>query len=206
MPDTNEIAAQSHASENLPNIKHADYLYVQVLELCQDWRSVDLEKARLIIERATDAIASFGKTNHEKKVQLKEIIEKAEQVIPPDSIESLKKRAEKFILKFIYPKSRRLRNVLVAGVGAILFLSIGGTTLLAVRSFLEKDPLEKKQLTQEESAQKAYEKTLAEGLLTIRPEEALKHYREARRIDPNDEEIKTKIKELEDKLTPGGSK
>ena len=130
--------------QQLINIKHANYLYVQVSELCQDWRSVDLVKARLIVERATDAIASFGKTNHEKKVQLKEIIEKAEQVIPPDSIDGLKKRAEKFILKIIYPKSRRLRNVLVASIGAILFLSIGGTTLLAIRSFFERNQIEKK--------------------------------------------------------------
>src|SRR5215213_533521 len=117
-------------SEDAFKIKQATDLYSQVIAMSQNWRLVDEVKARLIIEYAKDATELFGTTNQEKKVELKRIIEKAEQIVPPDSVDSLKKRSQKLVLKRIYPKNRRLRNVLLMAIGTITI------TFILLPSFL----------------------------------------------------------------------
>jgi hypothetical protein len=125
--------ADNEASANA-EIEQANHLYSQVIKMSREWDSVDVVKAQLIISYAQDAVESFARTNHEKKVELNTIIERAEQVVPPDSIESLKKRAERFVLKIVYPRNRRFRNALLVTVGLFLLISIVGTSLVTIRS------------------------------------------------------------------------
>jgi hypothetical protein len=95
----------------------ATILYVQVAAMSRALDTWDEAKARLVIEYANDAMALFGKTHQRNKVELKRIIEEAEKIISPDSIETLKKRAEKAILRVIYPKQPGLRDVLLLVLG-----------------------------------------------------------------------------------------
>ncbi len=120
-------AEQGEANRKL---EQANTLYLQVMQMAQDWKNIDVPKAQLIIEYSKDAIESFGSTNQEKKIELKRIMENAEQVIPPDSIDSFKKRAEKIILKVIYPKKPKLRNALLVILGLAIFLSIAAPLYL----------------------------------------------------------------------------
>lgn len=89
-------------SEDTLKIERANNLYSLVITMSQDWQSVDAAKAKLIIEYAKDAIELFGKTNQEKKVELRKIVEEAEHIVHPDSVDSLKKRAERLALKYSY--------------------------------------------------------------------------------------------------------
>jgi hypothetical protein len=102
----------------------ANKLYDQVISMSKDWETVDEVKAKLIIEYSKDAIDEFGKTNQDKKVELRKIIEKAEHVISPDSIDTFKKRAEKSVLKFVYPKNKKLRNIMLLLLGIIILLAL----------------------------------------------------------------------------------
>lgn len=110
-----------------------DKLYRQVLSLSNDWDTVDEAKAQLIIEYANDAIEAFGKTNQDKKVELRKLADRAEQIISPASIDTFKKRAERLILRFIYPKSTKLRNGVLTIAGIILILSTAIPLLLNIR-------------------------------------------------------------------------
>lgn len=110
----------------------ANDLYGRVKAMAKDLASADEVKAQLIIEYAKDAIDLFGKGNQERKVELRLIIEQAERTISPDSIDTLKKRAEKVVLRLIYPRNPKLRNVLLLGIGAFF---IGGFFREPIRSF-----------------------------------------------------------------------
>ena len=88
--------------------------------MAKDLPRADEVKAQLIIEYAKDAIDLFGKGNQERKVELRLIIEQAERTISPDSIDSLKKRAEKVLLRLIYPRKPILRNMLMVGIAVII--------------------------------------------------------------------------------------
>jgi hypothetical protein len=98
-------------------------LYDQVLSLSKTWEAVDEAKAQLIVEYAKDAIELFGKTNQDKKVELRRLSDRAEQIISPDSIDTFRKRSEKFFLRLVYPKSPRLRNAVLAIAGLAIVLS-----------------------------------------------------------------------------------
>jgi len=111
-------------SEHAFKIKQAINLYSQVIVMSQNWQSVDEVKARLIVEYAKDATELFGTTNQEKKVELNRIAERAGQVVPPDSVDSLRKRSEKLVLQLLYPKNGMLRNGLLMAIGAIIIAPI----------------------------------------------------------------------------------
>ena len=105
--------------------EQASKLYDQVIEICQDWKTVDEHKARLIVELSDDAIREFGNTNQEKKVELRKIKAQAEIILPPSiTIEDLRKRAEGQLLQKSYPKSRGLRNALLIIVALTSLLAI----------------------------------------------------------------------------------
>ncbi len=115
-------------------IEQANHLYSQVLKMSEDWESVDEVKAKLIVVYANDAVELYGRTNHEKKVELNRIIEQAEQIVPPDSIENLMKRAERFVLEIVFPRNRKLRNALLITIGSLIVISIIGTSLITITS------------------------------------------------------------------------
>jgi hypothetical protein len=114
---------QSGVEKESPKEESANKLYDQVVNLTKDWDAVDEVKAQLIIEYAKDAIEDFGKTNQDKKVELRRLIDKAEHVTSPDSIDTFKKRAEKTVLRFVYPKNLKLRNTTLLIIG-ILTLAV----------------------------------------------------------------------------------
>jgi hypothetical protein len=133
---SSKISVDEDSSENQPVIKedliHANQLYDKVKSLIQNSQALDEDAARIIIESADDAIEEFGSTNQEKKVELREWKGQAELVLPPGTIEELRKRAEGEFLKKSYPRNVILRNILLATI--ILVLIIGG--VLALRQAL----------------------------------------------------------------------
>jgi hypothetical protein len=110
---------QSDANEELTL---ANQLYDKAQSLIQNLSALDENTARIVVESADDAIKEFGSTNQEKKVQLREWKAKAELVLPPGTIQELRKRAERELLKKSYPKSTRMRNVVLAVVGVAVIL------------------------------------------------------------------------------------
>lgn len=114
-------------------LKHANNLYSKVVVLSHDWDKVDEVNARLIIECVQDALNAFGDTNQEKRIELKEIREKAEHIVSPDSIDSLKKRSERAFLKSFYPKNNKLRKTLLISVMLVSLLALGIPLILWLR-------------------------------------------------------------------------
>jgi hypothetical protein len=92
------------------NTSYANQLYEKAKSLSQN---LDEHTAKLIIESVDDAIKEFGTTNQDKKVELRRIKAEAEKILPPDTIESLRKRAEGDLLQKVYPKQRTFRRVLL---------------------------------------------------------------------------------------------
>jgi hypothetical protein len=93
-----------------PIITHAHHLYEQAKILVST--PLDRNKAKLVVELVDDAIKEFGITNQEKKVELRTMREMAEEVLPPKTIEELRKRAEGHTLEKMYPKGRTTRRAL----------------------------------------------------------------------------------------------
>ncbi len=108
----------------------ASQLYETVKNLSQDLKSTDRAKAILIIEYAQDAIAAYENTNQEKKVELKELIRTTQEIIPPKTFQDLKTIVQSKLLKFIYPKNPKLRNMLFI----LVALTIIVPGLLALKS------------------------------------------------------------------------
>jgi formylglycine-generating enzyme required for sulfatase activity len=100
-------------------LAHAEQLYLQVKSL--NTEPLNTGTASLIIELVDDAIKEFGTTSHDKKVELRTIRAEAEKVVPPDTVETLRKRAEGIVLRIIYPRNKRFRNIvlLILGVGVL---------------------------------------------------------------------------------------
>jgi hypothetical protein len=115
------------------SIKRARRLLQQARAMSRDLSSVDEPKAVLIIEYARDAIDLFGKTHQTQKVELRKIIERAESAVAPESIDSLKKRAEKLFLRLIYPKDPRLRNAFLALGGLVIVASLAAPLVIKLR-------------------------------------------------------------------------
>ena len=126
MSDTVASKPNDNGLTDSQKLEYASALHSKVVDLAQDWRKVDEPKARLIIECVQDALNAFGETNQEKRIELKEIREKAENIVSPDSIDSLKRRSERVFLKNFYPKNKKLRNTLLIGItlASLLGLSI----------------------------------------------------------------------------------
>lgn len=87
-----------------------------------------MDKAKLLIEKADDAIKEFGNTNQERKVQLRKWKAQAELVLPPSTIDDLRKRAEGELLKRSYPRNPVLRKLLLAGV-ALTVIVLGALVI-----------------------------------------------------------------------------
>jgi hypothetical protein len=117
MPGAGADNLTNDDSADARRIEYANDLYHKVVGLCQDWDAVDESKARLIVEYASDALKAFGDTNQEKKVELKAVLERAEQLISPDSIDSFKRRSEKAVLKELYPRNKKLRRTVLIFLG-----------------------------------------------------------------------------------------
>jgi hypothetical protein len=101
------------ATTSPANIIYASKLYEQAKDLTQDRENIDEATARKIIELIDDAIKEFGTTNHDKKAELRKLRPELEKVLPPDTVEALRKRAEGHLLQVAYPKHKLLRNTLL---------------------------------------------------------------------------------------------
>lgn len=110
------------------NLEHANGLYEKAKRLIHETERLDQNTAKIIVESADDAIKEFGTTNQEKKVELKGWKKEAESVLPPDTIEELRKRAEAKLIGKTYPGSEPRRNfvlwVIGIGVVAVILISV----------------------------------------------------------------------------------
>jgi peptidoglycan L-alanyl-D-glutamate endopeptidase CwlK len=113
-------------------LTHANQLYDKVKDLIQNKTVLDKNRARIIVESVDDAIKEFGSTNQEKKVELREWKAQAELVLPPGTLEDLRKRAEGELLKKSYPQTPILRKLLLSTI-AVVVIVIG---LLSLKSAL----------------------------------------------------------------------
>lgn len=140
-PDNQVVAMPPMSSNIVPpssgnkDLAIAAQLYERVKSLSQELQKrPDVTTARLIIESVDDAITEFGSTNQDKKVELRKIKEQAERILPPDTLESLKKRAEGEFLRKLYPKQKAFRMLMFI---AILMIP----SALVLREFLiKKEP------------------------------------------------------------------
>lgn len=104
------------------DISYANELYDRVKTLIQNTIPLDVNTARVIIELVDDSIKEFGSTNQEKKVELKQIKEQAEDVLPPKDVKELRTRAEGKALKKLHPNNKILRNALYAIAALVLIV------------------------------------------------------------------------------------
>lgn len=117
---------------------HANQLYEQVKGLVNGLKPLDESSARLIVELADDAIKEFGNTNQEKKVELRQWKAQAELVLPPRTIEELRKRAEGSALERAYPRNRKVQNTLYIVI--VLLIIASGLLWLKKTFFAESTP------------------------------------------------------------------
>jgi hypothetical protein len=103
--------------------RRAEALFEEAKALTKDGLK-NADQAKLLIEKAEDAIKEFGNTNQDKKLELKKWKEMAALVIPPSTLEDLKKRSEGEFLSKVYPKSPALRNTLFGIVILILIVGV----------------------------------------------------------------------------------
>lgn len=140
MPGAGEGNLTNGDSADARRIEFANDLYDKVVDLCRDWDAVDETKAQLITEYASDALKAFGDTNQEKKVALKEILQRAEQLISPDSMDSFKKRSERVVLKGIYPRNKNLRRTFLIVIGLFWLVAFSIPGLIYLRNFIKPSP------------------------------------------------------------------
>ena len=124
-------ASAAKAPGDRTGLAHAEQLYEKVKNLTAGGIPSDESTASIIVELVDDAVKEFGSTNQDKKVELRRIKEKAEEVLPPRTVEELRKRAEGQILKRTFPRNRIIRNVVLLIIGS-------GTILLGAYEGIEK--------------------------------------------------------------------
>jgi hypothetical protein len=114
----------------------ANQLYDKVKGYIENTKPLDEHTARIIVESVDDAIKEYGNSNQEKKVDLRKWKAEAELVLPPSTIEELKKRAEGQFLRKSYPRNRLLRNSLFI---AIIVTAVGVPLALYVKDVVKKE-------------------------------------------------------------------
>lgn len=137
-PDVSRNGSAAGAqAQGVDTTTAADRLYKQVKTLIGSSRSLDIDKAKLIVESADDAIKEFGSTQQEKKVQLKEWKRQASAILPPATLKDLKERAEGQLIEVGYPRKRWQRNTLLWVIGSgVLILTLAGI----YKAFFELGP------------------------------------------------------------------
>jgi len=116
------------------SLSQAHQLYETVQNLVKSANPTDVHTARLIVETCDDAISEFGNTNQDKKLDLRKWKAEAEQILPPATLKDLKDRAEALVLAKGYPKSNRIRNILLYAIGAIILIG----TLIGIYSMFAR--------------------------------------------------------------------
>jgi hypothetical protein len=109
-------------------LEYAHSLYGKVKDLIDSSPNLDEAKARIIVEAADDAIKEFGSKHQEEKIHLKDWKRRAERVLPPETIEELRKRAEGSLLRGIFPRNKWLRTPFIFLV-ALIVLVLGLLTV-----------------------------------------------------------------------------
>ena len=120
-PDTASLKSSENESTAQTDLDRAHEFYGKAKSLF-DEENLDEKTARLIVEFADDALLLFGPTNQEKKVELRLLKKQAENVLPPETVEELKKRAETRSLKALYPRRPSRQKVVLRIVSLILIV------------------------------------------------------------------------------------
>jgi hypothetical protein len=144
--DTSDIQIISNEDSSL----YANQLHEKVKELIARAKSLDQDTAKLIIELSDDAIKEYGNTNQKKKIELRQWKAQAELVLPPNTIEELRKRAEGRVLQTTFPETKLLRNTLLWAIGLII---IAGIVIGIYKGFLANNVKESNPSTNTASLQ-----------------------------------------------------
>lgn len=142
LPSSISIVAEEYISGNdlssgNERIIYANQLYEKAKSLCRDMKNPDEQTAKLIIESVDDAIKVFGTTNQHKKVELRKIKAEAEKILPPDTIESLRKRAEADLLQKVYPKQSAFRKLLLLVIAIAVLVT---PLVFGIKELLKSQP------------------------------------------------------------------
>jgi hypothetical protein len=116
------IAGDNKKPQFEAGLEHAHFLYEKAKTLIDRSLNLDETTARVIVETVDDAIKEFGSKHQEKKIELKEWRRRAELVLPPETLEELRKRAESGFFKRFFPQNSRLRAVFIVIVFVIIVL------------------------------------------------------------------------------------
>jgi hypothetical protein len=122
-PDPASLKSSENESTSQTNLDSAQELYEKAKSRF-DEENLDEKTAILIVTLADDALLLFGPTNQEKKVELKLLKKKAESVLPPETLEELRKRAESRTLKELYPRRQSRQRVVLRIVSLILIVGM----------------------------------------------------------------------------------
>lgn len=97
---------------------NADTLYAQAMAMACRFPLLSERELRVLIAIAEDAKEKYGVTNHDRRVELVELIEAAERALPVESVDGLRQRVEAWIFGLV-PSSRAGRVFLLC-VGLIV--------------------------------------------------------------------------------------
>jgi len=117
--------------------ERGERLYNEVLNSYQHLGDLDEKRAAEVIESIDDALSEFGTTNQNKKAELKRIRRDVEAVLPPATVEDLKKRAQAYLLAKGFPRRQWLQRLLLIAVGLAVLSSL--IIPIAVWLFRSKD-------------------------------------------------------------------
>ena len=133
IPSSSKAEAEKDKNHNPigTDISRAEDLYNKVRASFQNTKPLDQATAKLIIEYADDAIKELSNTNQEKKVELRDIKEKAGEVLPPEDFGGVGKGVQRRFLKKYYLKYKKVINAV-----ACLTLVLGG--VIAIYEFQQK--------------------------------------------------------------------
>jgi tetratricopeptide (TPR) repeat protein len=115
------------------DVKRANQLYESVKERYAQF-SGDSTQAGLIIEEAHDALKLYGETSQHRKVELKEIIGKAEASLPPSTARAVLDRTVAALLRVLWPQQKLWQGV----VSGLVTLAVLMVSVPSVRSPITK--------------------------------------------------------------------
>jgi hypothetical protein len=116
------VNQRAEIDDSSTELTSANQLYQDVKELIEACSVLNPADAKLVVEKAKDAIKEFGSTNQAKKVELREWKIRAESVLAPQTFKHVRERTEERILEKLWP--RPIMRKVVIGLAAF-FLVVG---------------------------------------------------------------------------------
>jgi hypothetical protein len=125
---------ESLNSRYLRRTSYAEQLHADVRELIQKHETLDADTARLIIEKANDALKEFGSTNHAHKVELRDWKSRAESALAPKTFKQLGERIQAVLLRIAWRRPIT-KFAIIAFVSVIFAVSL----ILSIKKSMRAD-------------------------------------------------------------------